>query len=211
MRRVLVGGIAAGLAGASLMAWSLPASAQEGEEPPMLAATLEPATVATGGTVTVSSVDPCPEGDTVVLGIGPEGWYYEDEPTPLAVSAVPLAEDGSWTTAEPVPFPAGGYEVLGYCTDEVVEEEMEGPLEPLTDLGALTGGGDHPHPEEPPAEDPVYGFYGPLALTITGTPGTLPPGTPPPAPGPAPAPAPAPGTPAAPVARPVTGQPDYTG
>jgi hypothetical protein len=206
MRRVLVGGIAAGLAGASLMAWSLPASAQEGEEPPMLAATLEPATVATGGTVTVSSVDPCPGGDVALLAMGPEGWIYEPEPEPEALSVVPLAEDGSWTSDEVIPFAAGAYEVVGLCVDDVAAGEIEDSPEALADIEALGDGGE----EEPPADDPIYGFYGPLALTVTGMPGTVPPGTPPPAPGPGtpPGPAPAPG---APVAQPVTAQPDYTG
>jgi len=78
---------------------------------PSLRMSVEPASVAPGGTAQVSSVEPCAVGETVrlfapwLLGEGSEGTGAETGP------------DGSWTIDVPVPPSAtpGQYEILGTC------------------------------------------------------------------------------------------------
>jgi hypothetical protein len=221
MRRLVAGGLACALAGASVLATATLSGAQE-EEPGgfvVLDATITPEVAGPGEQVTVTPDQLCTlEGD----GPGSLYWFWflnadVEEPVEgehFAEGEVPLGGDGGWEVAFPASSLDGEYFFAGFCLpngfdgyDEEIEACFEDELSEEVTLQAATGKGETPPTTAPPpttvpAEtgfDCLFESYEVLFSVQGGTtPSTVPPGT---------------GTPppVAPPATPVTEEPPFTG
>jgi hypothetical protein len=182
MRRSLAGALAIGVVGASSALLAGPGGAQEPDFDVVehLDASLTPAMVSAGQTVTVTSVDPCPQPpdveeptDELAWAFGPAGWLDPNDPTVQPgdltdQGTAPVAEDGTWEVTFPAPATSGAYEFFAIClaanvpegegVEDVMEDAAEQAEQAAATLGDDHGGDDHggsssttPSTEPPPS------------------------------------------------------------
>jgi len=193
MKKLLAGGLALGFVGVGTALLAAPGGAQEDlgfDFIETLDANLTPTTVTGGGTVTVTSVDPCPGADEVVdpftkviWGVGNPGWLdtetFEGEVFDEGETA--LNADGSWTVTLTASTAPGNYDFFAVCaTDGVaVEDDAEGPA--VGEAAEVLGGGHHDDEgdegEEPPVDCPDVPEVDAEVLTGGHTPSTTAPPT----------------------------------
>jgi hypothetical protein len=148
MKKLLAGGLALGLVGVGGAILAGPTAAQEPDLGVIehLDAELTPTIVNGGETVTVTSVDPCPQPPeveapvtTVAWAYGPAGWLNPDDPNDQPLDFVeegqaPVAEDGSWEVTFQATQTSGAYEFFAACVpgtapegglDDMVEDAGE--------------------------------------------------------------------------------------
>jgi hypothetical protein len=164
MNKWLRGSVALGLGAAGSIALAGPGSAQT--EP--LQATIEPASIAPDGTVTISSIDPCFNPDSEVPGTltflvtGPEGIESDlDGPEDLQPDEDPEL-NGQWANdifgedevGNPAPLLPGAYTVQVTCVPDGAAEPAQ-PYVPLswtvTEAAPPSTEAPGPAPEAPPA------------------------------------------------------------
>jgi hypothetical protein len=174
MKKLLAGGLALGFVGVGTALLAVPGGAQEEggfDFIETLDANLTPTTVQGGGTVTVTSVDPCPGTDEVVepftkvvWGYGDRGWLNQDtfEGEVYDEGEAALNEDGSWTVTFQAISAPGDYEFFAVCaTDGVaVTEDAAGDAEAAVAEAAEVLGGDHGDGDECPEPQTLGGDHG---------------------------------------------------
>ena len=226
MRRLMAGGFACALAGASVLGTATLGGAQE-EEPGgfvELDATVSPEVAGPGEQVTVTPEQPCTlEGE----GPGTLYWFWfidADVEEPIdgqhfAEGEVPLGEDGSWEVTFPASPLDGDYFFEGFCLpngfdgyDAEIEACFPDEFPEEQTLNAANVDTEEPPSTEPPTTEPppttvpeqpgfdcLFESYE-VPFTVEGgtPPVTVPPGT---------------GTPppVAPPATPVADEPPFTG
>jgi hypothetical protein len=152
MKRLLASGFALGLIGASSIAFSGLAGAQEPAPDLDLAATLSPTTVAPGATITVDSDDVCDvsSGDRFLYW---DVWRAGEEDFPpgqeVDLGMQDLGTDGGWQVTFDVPATAGAYDFWPLCASGdgstmVIEQEY-------APLGFMVQGESGPAPTMPMA------------------------------------------------------------
>jgi hypothetical protein len=175
------------------VAASSTATSGQPTDPPTLRASLTPTVAAPGSEMTYSSVDPCPtaEGVRLLFSTWHEGDLDsgQEDVIPVHDGDVEVEEDGSWTTALPAPDEGGQYEVVASCLTDQQDPGDPGPGDPPVIHGEYSAIDFEVIPDV--SEDPN-----------TNTPDT--PGTEPGATG-------TDGVPQAEPARPVPGEPEFTG
>jgi hypothetical protein len=171
MKKLLAGGLALGLVGVGGAILAGPTAAQEPDLGVIehLDAELTPTVVNGGETVTVTSVDPCPQPPevpapvtTVAWAYGPAGWLNPDDPNDQPLDFIeegegPVAEDGSWEVTFQATETSGAYEFFAACVPgdapegglgdmvepagEAVEETGEAVEEVAPDIQGFAGSG----------------------------------------------------------------------
>jgi hypothetical protein len=159
MKRLLAGGLALGIMGVGGAFLAGPGAAQEPSFDVVehLDANLTPTVVQGGGTVTVTSVDPCPQPpdvdeptDELIWAFGMAGWLDPNDPTVqpgdlVGEGTAPVAEDGSWEVTFTAPTTSGAYEFFAIClaADVPAGEDDLGDI--VEDAAATLGGDDGGH------------------------------------------------------------------
>lgn len=137
-----------------------------------LDANLTPTVVQGGGTVTVTSVDPCPQPPDVdepteelIWAYGLAGWLDPNDPTVqpgdlVGEGTAPVAEDGTWEVTFTAPATSGAYELFAIClaADVPAGEEDLGDIveDAAATLGGDDDGGHHPPTSEPCSQQPCH-------------------------------------------------------
>lgn len=164
MKKLLAGGLALGFVGIGTALFAAPGGAQEDlgfDFIETLDASLTPTTVSGGGTVTVTSVDPCPGADEVVdpftkviWGVGSPGWLNTDtfEGEVFDEGEAALNADGSWTVTFTASTAPGNYDFFAVCATDGVAVDEDGDAAVAEAAEVLGGdhGDDEPEGEEPP-------------------------------------------------------------
>jgi hypothetical protein len=168
MKRFLAGGLVLGITAVGGAFLAGPGAAQEPSFDVVehLDANLTPTVVQGGATVTVTSVDPCPQPPDVdepteelIWAFGLAGWLDPNDPTiqpgdVVGEGTAPVAEDGTWEVTFAAPATSGAYEFFAICLAADVPEG-EDDLGDIVEDAAATLGGDHGEHEEPPGTQPT--------------------------------------------------------
>jgi hypothetical protein len=167
MKKLLAGGLALGLAGVGAAILAGPTGAQEPafDVVEHVDAELTPTIVGGGETVTVTSVDPCPQPpeveeptDELIWAFGATGWLNPEDPSDqpgdlVGEGTAPVAEDGTWEVTFQAPETSGAYEFFAIClaADAPAGESVDDVVEDAAEAAAQVA---------PEAVDSVQGFAG---------------------------------------------------